>query len=363
MSFIQEILSGDLGLVLRAFGILLLTFVATLIIKFIIKAIHRRLDEKYGGLIHESFDYSLYRPLMVLGWVVGISIVVVLLAGHFQLDISKFINKARNVSVILCLMWFSFSARKQFGHSYTKKSALSGEEVDKVRIDIVSKLSTVLIVILTGLFLLEAVGVTPATVIAFGGVGGLAVSFAAKDVLANFLSGIMIYINRPFNVGEWIYSPDKNIEGTVESIGYYITKLRSFEKRPIYVPNAIFANVVIVNASRMSNRRIKHTVGVRYDDFAAVNNIVNDITKMLKEHSGIDQNQTTLVNFNNYGQSSLDIMVYTFTKTRVWREWLGIQQDVLLQIGKIVQNHGAQIAFPTRTLDMPKGVEPTKAFQ
>jgi len=356
MNFIKEYLSGDLGLLFQSVGILVVTLVATIAIKLVVKTIHRRLDEKYGDLIHESFDYSLYRPLFLLGWVIGISLIVVLVAAHFKLNIANFITIMRNVGIILCLMWLSFSTKKQFGHSYTKRHISSGGEIDKIRIDIVSKLSTVMIVILTGLLLLEAFGVSPATVIAFGGVGGLAFGFAAKDVLANFLSGIMIYINRPFNIGDWIYSPDKSIEGTVENIGYYMTKIRSFEKRPIYVPNAIFANVVIVNASRMSNRRIKHTVGVRYDDFAVVGDIVLDITKMLREHRAIDQNQTTLVNFNNYGESSLDIMVYTFTKTRVWKEWLDIQQEVLLQIGQIIQNHGAQIAFPTRTLDLPKGL-------
>ena len=102
--------------------------------------------------------------------------------------------------------------------------------------------------------------------LAFGGIGGIAVGFAAKDLLANFFGGLMIYLDRPFSVGDWIRSPDKEIEGTVEDIGWRLTRIRTFDKRPLYIPNSIFASISVENPSRMSNRRIYEKIGIRYDD-------------------------------------------------------------------------------------------------
>jgi len=165
-----------------------------------------------------------------------------------------------------------------------------------------------------------------------------------------------VYLDRPFAIGDWIRSPDRNIEGTVEDIGWRVTRIRTFDKRPLYVPNSVFAQIALENPSRMSNRRIFETIGVRYDDFAHVADIVADIKSMLRAHPDIAQEQTMIVNFNAYNSSSLDIMVYTFTRTTQWVAFHEIKQNVLLKIGGIIEAHGAQIAFPTRTLHVPDGV-------
>ena len=193
--------------------------------------------------------------------------------------------------------------------------------------------------------------------LALGGVGGIAVGFAAKDLVANFFGGLTIYLDRPFTVGEWIRSPDKAIEGTVEYISWRHTRVRAFNKNAIYVPNALFTSIVVENPSRMSHRRIKETIGLRYDDFEQVAPIVADSRAMLNDHPDIDATQTLIVNFNAYGASSLDLMVYAFTKTVVWVDYHAAKQDVLLKIGEIIDRHGAQIAFPTQTLNLV-GAEP-----
>ena len=120
--------------------------------------------------------------------------------------------------------------------------------------------------------------------LAFGGIGGIAVGFAAKDLLANFFGGLMIYLDRPFSVGDWIRSPDKEIEGTVEDIGWRLTRIRTFDKRPLYIPNSIFASISVENPSRMSNRRIYEKIGIRYDDMSKMNTIVTEVKLMLQKH-------------------------------------------------------------------------------
>jgi MscS family membrane protein len=133
--------------------------------------------------------------------------------------------------------------------------------------------------------------------------------------------------------------------------------IRTFDKRPLYVPNATFTTIAVENPSRMSHRRISETIGVRYDDIGRIQDIVNDIRTMLKNHKEIEASQTLIVNFLAFSHSTLDIMVYTFTKTREWVKYHEVKQDVLLKISDIIVGHGAQVAFPTQTLHVADSVK------
>jgi len=196
-------------------------------------------------------------------------------------------------------------------------------------------------------------------VLAFGGIGGIAVGFAAKDLLANFFCGLMLYLDRPFAVGDWIRSPDREIEGTVERIGWRQTVIRGFDTRPLYIPNSAFANIAVENPSRMRNRRIYETIGIRYDDAAAMGAIVADVDAMLRAHDEIDSDNFLMVNFNAFAPSSLDFFVYCYTRTKAWAEYHRVKQDVLLRIVEIIDRHGAEIAFPTSTVHVPGGLSMT----
>jgi MscS family membrane protein len=200
------------------------------------------------------------------------------------------------------------------------------------------------------LILMQLFGLSVSGVLAFGGVGGIAFAFAAKDMLANFFGGLMIYMDRQFGVGDWIRSPDKDIEGTVEHIGWRVTRIRTFDNRPLYVPNSTFANIAVENPSRMRNRRFYETFGLRYADRAQADVIVADIKAMLLAHPEIDTEQTLMVNVNQFNQHSVDFFVYCFTKTTVWTEFHIIKQELLQTIAGIVEQHGAEFAFPTQTL-------------
>ena len=157
-------------------------------------------------------------------------------------------------------------------------------------------------------------------------------------------------MDRPFSVGDWIRSPDKEIEGTVEYISWRHTRVRAFNKNPIYVPNALFTSIVVENPTRMTHRRIKETIGIRYEDIGVMSVIVSEVKAMLQNHDEIDATQTLIVNFNTFGPSSLDFFIYTFTKTKNWVHFHEVKQDVLLKVAGIIERHGAQIAFPTQTV-------------
>jgi len=224
--------------------------------------------------------------------------------------------------------------------------------VDVTTATAIGKLLRASVIITAILSVLQTLGVSVSGIMAFGGIGGIAVGFAAKDLLANFFGGLMIYLDRPFVVGDWIKSPDRQIEGTVENIGWRLTMIRTFDRRPLYVPNSVFANIAVENPSRMQNRRIYETFGVRYDDASRVKLIVDDVRTLLQNHEDIDPACTLIVNFDQFGASSLNFFIYTFTRTTNWIEFHKVKEKVLLQVLEIIEKHGAECAFPTTTVHL-----------
>ncbi|MGF1753152.1 mechanosensitive ion channel family protein [Vibrio makurazakiensis] len=227
---------------------------------------------------------------------------------------------------------------------------LDSKKRDETTVQAIAKVARLFFLVIGALTIMQAFGLSLSGLLTFGGVGGLIVGLAAKDLLSNFFGGMMIYFDRPFKVGDWIRSPDRNIEGTVERIGWRMTIIRTFDKRPLYVPNSVFSNIVVENPSRMLNRRIYETIGLRYQDADKLDDIVNQVKEMLENHPDIDAKQTLIVNFNAFGNSSLDFFIYTFTRTVNWVRFHEVKQDVLLQVLDIVKSNSADIAYPTQTL-------------
>ena len=131
-----------------------------------------------------------------------------------------------------------------------------------------------------------------------------------------------------------------------------MTIIRTFDKRPLYVPNSVFSSIVVENPSRMLNRRIYEKIGLRYDDAEKMPQIITAVKEMLKNHKDIDARQTLIVNFDTFGPSSLHFFIYTFTKTVNWVRYHEVKQDILLKVINIIKEHDADIAFPTQTLKL-----------
>ncbi|HUH37058.1 MAG TPA: mechanosensitive ion channel family protein, partial [Spongiibacteraceae bacterium] len=292
------------------------------------------------------------RPFTFLIWILGFSLAAQIVALEMDSDLAGLINAAREVLVISMLAWFLISFISQV-EERVMSPKYGREPVDRTTVLAVGKLLRSAVVITAGLMIMQTLGFSVSGVLAAGGIGGIAIGFAAKDMLANFFGAMVIFLDRPFAVGDWIRSPDKQIEGTVENIGWRMTRIRTFDKRPLYVPNAIFTQISVENPSRMLNRRIYETIGLRYGDAAVLAPIVADVKAMLAEHPEIDQSQTQIINFDAFGPSSLNFFIYVFTKTTDWVKYHGIKQDVLLKVLEIIHRHGADVAFPTTTLDLP----------
>ena len=220
--------------------------------------------------------------------------------------------------------------------------------------EIVVRILKILVVVITALIIMQEIGLSISGLLAFGGVGGLIVGLAAKDLLSNFFGGMMIFFDRPFRVGEFIKSPDRNIEGIVEKIGWRLTVVRTFSKNVLYIPNTAFSSIIVENATRMSNRRINETIGIRYDDLNKITDIIQDVNNILESNPDIDQTQKAKVYFKSFSASSCDFFIYAFTKTKDWEEFLRIKQDVLLKVAEIIEKHNAEIAYPTTTVFINK---------
>ena len=218
----------------------------------------------------------------------------------------------------------------------------------------ISRIFKIIVFICVVLLFGEHFGMSFSSVLAFGGIGGIAIAMASKDILSNLFSGVMLYYDRPFNIGDWVSSPDRQIEGTVVEIGWRLTKIMTFDHRPLFIPNSAFATISVENPGQMIHRRIKTEIGLRYEDADKVALIVKDIKAMILAHDKIDTTQTILVYFNEFSDSSLNIMVYCFTKTTVWAEWLEYQQDVYLKMIEIVHHHGADFAYPSQSIYIEK---------
>ena len=333
----------------QAFLVVFITLVASHVARRVLVAWGRRLRRTATAWDDALVD-SLRRPLRVLIWVVGIAFAASLVPVAGEGTIFEAVDAARDVGVVACIAWFLIRFVAQAEENLIARESDDTVGPDRATLDAIAKLLRVSIIITAVLVVMQTLGFSISGVLAFGGIGGIAVGFAARDMLANFFGALMIYLDRPFTVGETIRSPDREIMGTVERIGWRLTRIRTFENRPLYVPNSVFATIAIENFTRMLNRRIYETIGVRYDDSSRVQPIVDEVRAMLESHPGIDPDEFLMVNFNAFAPSSLDFFIYAFTRTKAWDEFHAVKQDVLLNVNDIIERHGAEIAFPTSTV-------------
>ncbi|MDX1497613.1 MAG: mechanosensitive ion channel family protein [Salinisphaeraceae bacterium] len=344
------------GPIAELFIIVFVVVFINFLIKHILNFLHKRVEAS-ENIWDDAVFIAINPPLRVLMWVLGLTFAAEYFTNEAKDSmLAGLIDPVRTVGVIVVLTWFLTRLVSGLSESIIQRKQRKGEPVDPTTMEAIAKLLRMSVVITGALVILQSLGFSISGVLAFGGVGGLAVGLAAKDLLANIFGGLTIYLDRPFSKGDWIRSPEKDIEGVVENIGWRRTAIRRFDKRPLYVPNAVFTNITVENPSRMTNRRIKETMGIRYDDVSKVQPIMDDIREMLNNHEAIDQDLIKLVYFDSFGPHSLDFFVYCLTVTRDWETYHQVKQDVLLKVHDIVEKHGAEMAFPTSTLHVPEPV-------
>lgn len=209
---------------------------------------------------------------------------------------------------------------------------------------------------------LEIWGIKIGPILAGLGLLGVAVALGAQDLFKNLISGLLIIWEKRFNIGDWILV-DGVVEGTVEEMGLRSTIVRRFDKAPVYVPNHKLADSAVINFSSMTNRRVFWHIGVEYrttiDQLRRIRDGIEAYIIENDEFAKPDE-LPTFVRVDRFSDSSIDIMLYCFTRTVVWGQWLEIKERLALKIKEIVEGAGTSFAFPSRTvyLSNPAGEKP-----
>ncbi len=324
-------------------------FIVALVFHIIVGFVLNKVASHAGKTKNQLDDHIIKAvsvPIKVLIWFGWIYFSIYTFKG--QIEALNVIVEYIDITPIFIIAWSIVRVISEFETYLINKDT----NVDNDSVQLFSRLVKILIIIAIALGIAQHLGFSISSLLTFGGVGGIVMGFAAKDMLSNIFGGLMIQMDKPFSTGDWIRSG--KFEGTVEKIGWRMTRIRTFSKNPVYIPNSLFASMPIETPSRMSNRRIKEVIGIRYDDIAQMPTIVSEVEQMLKNHTEIDKSQALRVFFNYFNASSIDFNIYCFTKTTDKTHYHQIKQEILLEVAQIITKHKAEIAYPTQTLHIQK---------
>ena len=216
-------------------------------------------------------------------------------------------------------------------------------------------------VFLGAVSVLEIWGIEVAPILAGLGIIGVAVALGAQDLFRNLIAGILILGEQRFARGDWI-TVEGVVDGTVEAIGFRSTRVRLFDKAPVYVPNAKLSDSPLINHTRMTHWRISWMIGLEYgttiDQLGRIREEIEDF--ITGDRAFAQPPEVPLfVRIDRFSDSSIDIMVYCFTRTTVWGEWLAEKERLAYRIKEIVEGAGGAFAFPSRSVYIAaEGAEP-----
>ncbi|MEA1917643.1 MAG: mechanosensitive ion channel family protein [Campylobacterota bacterium] len=356
-------------------SIFILYFLILAILRKLISTLHNKDDDNYDSKIKvdNHFIYkSLAKPLKILLFLFAIDISQrIIFYAYNNLDVIYYID----IAYALIFVWILFRLIDNYVLTYSGNFLV---EFPGMRAEVINFSITLLRVIIMAVaitVILDNMNISVTGFLASLGIGGIALALAAKTSLENMFSSISIIMDNMFSQGDWIVTAKG--QGTVVEIGLRSTKVRTFDNALTYFPNSYLANTEVKNFSkRKLGRRIKLYLGVTYSsDMDNIVKGVDDIRQMLESHPDIaDDNtdidnsllesrtrvekledlygisKTLLVYIDSYANSSINIMVYCFSKSVNWDEWLAVKQDVLYKIAKIFEQNSLEFAFPSKSL-------------
>ncbi len=336
--------------------VVLLIVLFSYIAKFILNKLYLHL-KKTRRFWDDILIASLISPIIAFIVIIGVTIIIDIVDLLDKNQEKEVIPLIQNISAIIVISWFALSYIGFSEKRYIERKKRSKKgKADFTSIDLIGKLARISIIIIAGLIIMDLLGIKLTAVLAFAGVGGVAVGFASKDLLANFFGTILIYTDKLFVIGDWIRFPDKT-EGIVEEISWRITRIRTLERRQLCIPNSVFSSTAIENRSNATHRRIYEIIGIRYKDIQKLNAIVKDIKSMLTKHRKIDSSEIMYVNFSSFGDSSVNFTIYAFTNALDIINFSKVKHDICLKAVDIIHKHGADIAFPTRVLEIEDSIK------
>lgn len=339
----HEVVLGSVIFVSVVFFGLLFRF---LLIRFF-SLILKKLSKNDKKSVLQSYLRPILKPIGNFAFLLSFN----LSNTFFKIPATKYQNyldRFLSVLIILNVSWFFYAIVSIISLYLERKAAKKDSKLDDQLVPILRKFLKALVFTLAVLFVFQNLGYSISGILAGMGIGGFALAFASKDALSHIFGSIIIFTDKPFQVGDWIVT--SGIEGIVEEVGLRSTKIRTFERTLVSVPNNTISNAVVENVSARRQRRISFYLGIKYTTPShLVKKALEEIKNIIANNPKIDQSYW-LVNFRDFGTSSLNIFLYFFSTSPVFSDYVAVQEEVNLQILEALEKIGVQIAVPATTV-------------
>lgn len=329
--------------ILKFLLFLFITFIASYITNKILGYFIRKKSLKEGG--KSTIISALKAPIIASIWVIGLSLALDILSLpslnsiYFTQEIA---SNIRIIGVIAIVTWGILKVVRIY-----ENRLISGQyelDIDKTTLSALINFAKIITYASAILIMIQTLGFNINGILALGGATGIGISLAAKDLLSNFFGALMIYMDQPFKVGESIKSPDKIIEGTVEHIGWRLTKITTPDQKPIYVPNSIFTTIIVENTSRISHRKVREVLHISMIDVKNIKTAILDIEQYLSQTPEIDKSQQPLIYLERFLEKSADLVIEVLISSMSWNEFQTFKQNLLLSIIEILNSHDISLA-------------------
>lgn len=356
-----ESLGMSVDKILIAMGIFVVFLIMRkLLVKYIFKVASKFVSKTKSDLdndILNAFKKPFRSFFVILGLYISLSYL------PLSDSLNELISKYFRSSIVVLTAWGFYRLEGTYSILHDKMKDKFNIRANKIIKPFLSKILRFITIVIAAGIVAQEFDFDVNGFIAGLGIGGLAVALAAQDTLANIFGGVVIIVDKPFDIGDWIHTSD--VEGVVEDINFRSTKIRTFSKALVTVPNSRLADQAISNYSRRGIRRVTFKLGVTYDTSAdKLKKVISRIEKMLYDHTKIE-NDTIFVKLDEFNDNSLDIFLYFFTSTADWEEYINIKQEVNFSLMTIMKEEGVSFAFPSRSIyfenkletNYPKDVE------
>lgn len=342
----------DLGRIIVAIGIVLFfVVIRRLFSRFVIGYLVKR-AERTKSRVDDVAIAALEKPLSFIPVVVGLFVATEYLnPGDWLATFFTLVNRSL---VAFTIFWGLFSVISPLSLAIQRFRDVMSESM----ISWMIKSLRVAVIFLGTATILEIWGIAVGPILAGLGLFGVAVALGAQDLFKNLIAGLFIIVERRFQPGQWILV-EGVVEGTIESIDFRTTRIRRFDQAPVYVPNSKLSDNVVTNFSAMRFRRIYWMVGVEIttsvEQLARIRDEIEAYLMASDEFAKPPQ-ASLFVRIDKFAEHSIDIMIYCFTKTIVWGEWLEIKERFAYEVKRIIEENGANLALPARALYMKDSV-------
>lgn len=345
-----NILSGQL----IVFGIIILSgYILSRLAKKIILIILMSIDKKTKKEAFQKNLKSFINPIgffiVLLSLYVGLQLLSI---PNEPYKVKEGLEKFTVILLLINLCWFLMGITSVGLFYFEKFAEKTDSKLDDQLIPILKRLAKILVLVIGLMLILTELGYSVTGLVAGLGIGGLALALAAKETLANIFGSLVIFTDKPFQIGDYIKT--SKYEGTIEEVGFRSTQIRTLAQTLVYVPNNEISNAIIENITKMSKRFAQFKLNLSYStSVSQIEALIKKIEDLLKNHPEVHQ-EVILVKFTEFSSSSLDVLVHFFIKQTVWAEFLKIKEEINLKIMQIMEEMHIEFAFPSTSIYIEK---------